>query len=78
MRFLVPLVPLVPAVLLLAPACAHHAPLTIVTTRQNGTVRLCGEVRPGEKMVVGKTPEGTSISISASDIVTMEQNGICK
>lgn len=64
--------------LLVTPGCAHHAPLTIVTTRQNGTVRLCGEIKPGEKMVVGTTPEGTSISINASDIVTMEQNGVCQ
>lgn len=64
--------------LLMSSACAHHAPLTVITTRQNGTVKLCGKVSPGDKMIVGKTPEGSSISINASDVVTMEQNGVCK
>ena len=60
------------------PACAHHIPMTVITTRQNGTIKLCGDVKQGEKMVVGESPEGSRVSVNASDIVTMEQNGTCK
>ncbi len=62
----------------LATACAHALPMTTITTRQNGTVKLCGEVATTDKLVSGRTPEGSKISIGAADIVTMEQNGVCK
>lgn len=65
-------------VVLILPSCAHLPPLTTITTRSNGVVKLCGKYDDGDKRIVGVSPEGSKISVSQSDVVTMETNGTCK
>lgn len=67
----------VSALALLLSACAHRSPMTIITTRQNGTIKLCGKIKEG-RMVTGESAEGSPVSVNPADIVTMEQIGTCK
>lgn len=69
---------LVPFAMLTLSACRHLPPLTTVTTRENGVVKLCGKYDDGDKRISGVSPEGSKVSISQADVVTMETNGTCK
>jgi hypothetical protein len=68
---------LIVSIILTATACAR-AQLTTITTRQNGTIKLSGKVDDGQALVKGKTPEGSTISVNKTEIVTMETGGVCR
>ncbi len=72
------LLPVLVLVAVALPACAHRPPLTTITTRANGVVKLCGKYDDGDKRISGISPEGSKVSISQADVVTMETNGTCK
>jgi hypothetical protein len=56
----------------------HHPQLTVITTRQNGTLKICGEPTESGPLLKGTTPEGSTVSVNKADIVTTETNGECK
>jgi hypothetical protein len=56
----------------------HHPQLTIITTRQNGTLKICGDPTESGPLLKGTTPEGSTVSVNKADIVTTETNGECK
>jgi hypothetical protein len=63
--------------LLIGVGCGHQA-LTTITTRENGTIKLCGKFKESETLVTGKTPEGSRISVNRADIVMLDTNGVCR
>ena len=69
---------LLPLAALVLSACSHKPPLTTITTRQNGVIKICGKYDDGDKRISGVSPEGSKVSISQTDVVTMETNGTCK
>lgn len=59
-------------------ACHHAPPLTTITTRDNGVVKICGKYDDGDKRISGVSPEGSKVSVNQADVVTLETNGVCK
>jgi hypothetical protein len=52
--------------------------LTTITTRANGTIKLCGEYEDSDTFLKGRTPEGSDIAVNKADVVTVETTGECK
>lgn len=72
------MVRLLMALAILGLGCGH-AKLTTITTRTNGTIKFCGNVDQRDPVLVkGKTPEGSRVAINRADIVTIEENGVCR